>query len=98
MATTLTRLYDYHADADRAVTDLRQAGLASQDIRLEAGPEPGVDRADRDATEAEFDAHPGGIKRGGTIITVYLPEGREAEFTRILDRYPAIDPANEHDV
>src|SRR6201982_1447520 len=36
MTTTITRLYDYHADAERAVCRLENAGISQSDISIVA--------------------------------------------------------------
>ena len=43
----------------------------------------------------EHDAHvyAEGIRRGGSLVTVRAPDGREQEATAILARYPAVDPS-----
>ncbi len=83
MTMIVTRRYDYRADAARAVSELKHAGLTGREVHLVAGPEPGRGPVDEQAQG----------RHGGTIISVHLPAGREAEIRRILDQYPAIDPA-----
>ena len=41
----------------------------------------------------ERDAHvyAEGVRRGGSLVTVRVPDDREMEVTRILAKYPAVD-------
>ena len=43
---------------------------------------------------SEDDAHvyAESVRRGGTLVTVRVPDERDAEVTRILSQYPAVNP------
>jgi hypothetical protein len=70
MNTTITRCYDHHTDAMKAATDVRNFGIASEDVSVLASNAEGWYRDDRDGDKAE-----GAAKGAGTGATIGAAAG-----------------------
>jgi hypothetical protein len=91
MTTTVTRLYETSKQASDAVTALKTAGFADDEIRL-IGPDAGAGSAlvaaimKTGATEDNAKVYAEGVSKGGGLVTVYAPFGWGLKATNTLER------------
>lgn len=104
MAQTLVGLFDDITDAQTAQQALVNSGLAPTDVTLEA-TQPGAGDAgtgrsgrgllDRLTGGGVQDTHAHlyaeGVRRGGALLTVSVPDGQTASVTDILNRSNAVN-------
>ena len=96
MTTTVTRLYETSNQAAAAVTALKTAGFADDEINL-IGPDAGTGGAligaimKTGATEDNARAFAEGVSKGGGLVTVYAPFGWGLKATNTLEKLKPVD-------
>jgi uncharacterized protein (TIGR02271 family) len=94
-------MFDTAGAAEAARNELLAQGLSSSDVTVHgtgsAGTAVGDDRSFWDELKGLFVpdddryAYAEGIRRGGYLLSVRVPEGGEAEVEQVLERYEPVD-------
>jgi len=93
MTQTVVGLFDDRSDAQRAIEDLRKSGFRDGIQTITSASESADALRDLTSSISEPDVrfYQEGVRRGGTLVTVFADEGRAVEAARIMTRYNMVD-------
>ena len=105
MAATVIGLFDNYDEAEAAVQDLMARDIDEDMIEVKANrtAQSGTGKTveglggllngltSRGVPQEHAELYSEAVRRGGTLVTVHAPNGRENEITPVLDRHNAVD-------
>lgn len=94
MASTVIGLFEERADADAAISDLKQAGFSENDIEIkEAGSASGLDSdlQGHGVPDADIKLFLEGIRAGDALAIVHSDDDKAEQAREIMDRHGALD-------
>ncbi len=94
MASTVIGLFEERADADAAISDLKEAGFSGSDIETkEAGSASGLDNdlQGHGVPDADIKLFLEGIRAGDTLAIVHTDDDKAEQAREIMDRHGALD-------